>query len=98
MRAKYCCDFQVYQNYYLNQVGHDLPYFSGARYQKGYSLENIFSSTAKTVLPLVKSGSKTIGKQVLHSGVGFVSNVLTLFEPGNAGGRFDPQQIETVVT
>ena len=62
MRAKYCYNFQTYQNYYLNQVGHGLPYSSGARYQQGYALGNIFSSMAKTVLPLVKSGSKAIGK------------------------------------
>ena len=75
MRAKYCCDSQAYQNYYLNQVGHG--YFNGARYQQGYGLGNIFSSIAKTVLPLVKSGSKAIGKQVLRSRVGFASDVLS---------------------
>ena len=75
MRAKYCCNSQAYQNYYLNQVGHG--YFNGARYQQGYGLGNIFSSIAKTDLPLVKSGSKAIGKQVLRSGVGFASDVLS---------------------
>ena len=77
MRAKYCCDSQAHQNYYLNQVGHGLPYFRGARYQQGYDIGNIFSSIAKTVLPLAKSESKTIGKQVLCSRVGFASDVLS---------------------
>ena len=77
MRAKYCCDSQAYQNYYLNQVGHGLPYFSGVRYQQRYGLGNIFSSITKTVLPLVKSGSKAIGKQVLRNGVDFASDVLS---------------------
>ena len=77
MRAKYCCNSQAYQNYYLSQVGHGLPYFSGASYQQGYDLGNIISSIAKTVLPLVKSGSKAIEKQVLHGGVGFALNVLS---------------------
>ena len=77
MRAKYCCDSQAYQNYYLNQVGHGLPYFNGARYQQGYGSGNIFGSIVKTVLPLVKSGSKAIGKQVFCSGVGFASDVLS---------------------
>ena len=75
MRAKYCCDPQAYQNYYLNQVGHG--YFNGARYQQGYGLGNVFSSIVKTVLPLFKSGSKAIGKQILRSGVGFASDVLS---------------------
>ena len=74
MRAKYCCDSRSYQNHYLNQVGHG--YFNGARYQQRYGQGNIFSSIAKTVLPLVKSGSKAIGKQVLRSGVGFASDIL----------------------
>ena len=77
MRAKYCCDSQAYQNYYLNQVGHGLPHFSGARYLQAYDLGNIFSSIAKAVLPLVKNGAKAIGKQVLHSEVRFCSDVLS---------------------
>ena len=53
------------------------PTSVGARFQQGYRLGNIFSSIAKTVLPLVKSGSKAIGKQVLRSGVGFALDVLS---------------------
>ena len=76
MRAKYCCDAKAYENYYLSQVGHGMPYFSGARIQQGYGLGNLFSSIAKSVLPLVKSGAKAVGKQVLQSGVDFASDVL----------------------
>ena len=76
MRVKYCCNAKSYENYYLSQTGSGLPYFSGAAYQKGYGLGGIFSSIAKTVLPLIKSGAKAIGKQVLRSGVGFASDVL----------------------
>ena len=76
MRTKYCCNAKAYENYYLNQVGNGGPFFSGPRYQKGYGLGNIFSSIAKTVLPLVKSGAKAIGKEVLRSGAGFASDLL----------------------
>ena len=75
MRVKYCCDAKAYENYYLSQVGL-LPYFAGARVQQGYGLGNLFSSIAKSVLPLVKKGAKTLGKQVLQSGVDFASDVL----------------------
>ena len=54
MRVKYCCDAKAYENYYLSQVGHGMPYFAGARVQQGYGLGNLFSSIAKSVLPLVK--------------------------------------------
>ena len=69
MRTKYCCDVTAHENYYLNQIGHGTPYFSGAAYQKGYGLGGIFSSIAKSVVPLIKSGAKAVGKQVLQSGV-----------------------------
>ena len=53
-----------------------MPYFAGARVQQGYGLGNLFSSISKSVLPLVKKGAKTLGKQVLQSGVEFASDVL----------------------
>ena len=76
MRVKYCCDAKAYKNYYLSQVGHKMPYFIGTRVQQRYGLGNLFSSLAKSVLPLVKKGAKTLGKQVLQSSVEFASNAL----------------------
>ena len=49
MRVKYCCDAKAYENYYLSQVGHGMPYFSGARVQQGYGLGNMFNSIDKSV-------------------------------------------------
>ena len=62
MRVKYCCDAKAYENYYLSQVGHGMPYFAGARVQQGYGLGNLFSSIAKSVLPLVKKRCQNPGK------------------------------------
>ena len=76
MRLKYCCDAKAYKNYYLSQVGHGMPYFVGARVQQGYGLGNLFSSIAKSVLPLVKKGAKILRKKVLQKGVEFASDVL----------------------
>ena len=76
MRVKYCCDTKAYENYYLSQVGHGMPYFAGARVKQGYGLGKLFSSIAKSVLPLVKKNAKTLEKQVLQSGVDFASDVL----------------------
>ena len=42
----------------------------------GKDLEVSFRSIAKTVMPLVKSGAKAVGKKVLKSGVQFVSDVM----------------------
>ena len=76
MRVKYCCDAKAYENYCLSQVVHGMPYFAEARVQQGYGLGNLFSSIAKSVLPLVKKGVETLGKQVLQSDVEFASDVL----------------------
>ena len=76
MRVKYCCDAKAYENYYLSQVGHCMPYFGGARVQQGYGSGNLFSSIAKSILPLVKKGAKALEKQVLQSSVNFASDVL----------------------
>ena len=76
MRVAYCCDGRAYEKYYLSQVGHGMPYFSGASYQRGYGLGSIFNSIAKTVLPLIKSGAKAVGKEALKSGMAFASDVV----------------------
>ena len=76
MLVKYCCDAKACENYYLSQVGHGMSYFAWARVQQSYGLGNLFSSIAKSVLPFVKKGAKTLGKQVLQSGVEFASDVL----------------------
>ena len=60
MQVQYYCDAKAYENYYLSQVGHAMPYFAGARVQQGYGLGNQFSSIAKSVLSLVKKGAKTL--------------------------------------
>ena len=75
MRSVYCSDSASYEKYYLDQVGHG-QYFSGAPFQRGYGLGNIFASLGKAILPLVKSGAKAIGKQALKIGVAFASDVL----------------------
>ena len=76
MHVKYCCDSKAYQSYYPNQIGHGGPYFSSAHFQNGYSLGEIFSSLAKSIMPLIKSGAKATGKQALKGGLGFASDVL----------------------
>ena len=74
MRPRYCCNPQLYEDYYLSQTGKG--YFSGSQRQLGYGLGNIFASLGRSVLPLVKRGAKSIGKEVLKSGTNFVSDIL----------------------
>lgn len=75
-KAEFCCDRKIYEDYYTNQVGHGLPYYSGTQYQRGYGLGSIFASIGRAVLPLVKSGAKAVGKQVLRSGSQFAGDLI----------------------
>ena len=58
------------------QVGNRIPYFSSAPFQRGYGLGSIFGCLAKSIIPLIKLGSKAISKQVLKGGLDFTSDVL----------------------
>ena len=75
MRVAYCCDGKAYESFYVNQVGSGL--YRGTQYQRGYGLGNIFSSIRKSILPLIKSGAMALGKQALHRGVAFASDVFS---------------------
>ena len=43
----------------------------------GYGLGGLFCSVARTVMPLVKSGAKTLGEIALNSGANFLGDVLS---------------------
>jgi len=53
-----------------------MPFYSGAQYQRGHDLGSIFASIGRAVLPLVKSGAKAVGLEVLKSGTRIASDVL----------------------
>ena len=63
MKVKYCCNPKDYENYYVTQVGKGMPYYSGRQFQRGYGLGGLFSSIGRAVLPMIKSGIKTVGKK-----------------------------------
>ena len=53
-----------------------MPFYSGAQYQRGHGLGSIFASIGRAVLPLVKSGAKAVGRELLKSGSRIASDVL----------------------
>jgi len=52
-----------------------MPFYSGAQFQRGHGLGSIFASIGRAVLPLVKSGAKAVGREVLKSGSRIASDV-----------------------
>ena len=74
--GKYCCndDGKVYEDYYLNQCGHGLPVFYGARMQRGHGLGSIFSGLFRSIFPMLKRVTPVIGKKALQTGIDIVSD------------------------
>ena len=70
-----------YVRYYLDQQqGNGMPVFRGSQWQlghdqMGYDLGSLFRSVARAVMPMVKSGAKTLGNIALNTG----ANVLGAF-------------------
>ena len=65
MIAETCGSNTVVKQKHLKNIiclNHGMPYFAGARVQQRYGLGNLFSSIAKSVLPLIKKGAKTLRK------------------------------------
>lgn len=66
----------VFKEYYLNQNGNGLAVFRGATVQRGHGIGGFFANLVKGALPLVKSGAKTIGKELLNTGVNVAKDFL----------------------
>ena len=71
-----------YTRYYLDQQqGKGLNVFKGSPWQighgqMGYGLGGLFRSVARAIMPMVKSGAKTLGNIALSSGANFLGDVL----------------------
>jgi hypothetical protein len=65
---------KVYNDYYAAQVGGQLPYFAGARNQRGHGLGDIFGKLFRSVvMPTV---GRVLKKEIPHRLVSFGSDVL----------------------
>lgn len=65
-----------YKTYYENQVGNGLSVFRGATTQRGHGIGGFFSGLLKGAMPLIKSGAKTIGKELLNTGVNIAKDAI----------------------
>ncbi len=77
-RGKYCEDEEerrAYEDYYVNQCGHGLPVFYGARSQRGHGIGSIFSGLWRTVFPILKRVAPALGRKALQTGVQIADDV-----------------------
>ena len=65
-----------YDDYYARQVGGALPYFTGARVQRGHGFGSLFSGLLRTVAPLIKRGAVALGKRALATGAQIAGDVV----------------------
>jgi hypothetical protein len=74
-----------YNEYYEQQVGHGLSAFSGAKYQRGMGLGNIFRTFYNWViplfktlaLPLIKRGAHSLGTEAVRTAANIATDTLS---------------------
>lgn len=64
------------EQYYLNQAGSGLPVYFGRRNQSGRGIGNILGKLARFAMPLLKAGTKYLGKKVLEAGTDVMGDVV----------------------
>lgn len=77
MRKQFCCDASrfAYEDYYMKQSGSGMPVFQGSRMQRGHGLGSILSGFFRSAWPLIQTGAKAFGKQVLRTGLRIANDV-----------------------
>ena len=75
--GKYCCDNdrKAHEDYYLNQSGHRMSIFYGARKQRGHGIGSIFSGLFRSIFPVLKRVAPVIGKKALQTSIDIVSDM-----------------------
>ena len=74
----------MYHDYYRDQAlgvhqhgsEYDMPYFSGAKYQRGYGLANIFGNIFRGLRSISPNVFKTVGRHALTTGVNIANDML----------------------
>lgn len=65
-----------YEDYYRQQLGGGLPYFTGSKIQHGRGLGSLFSSLFRNALPMLRRGLSIFGKHALRTGLDVASDVI----------------------
>lgn len=66
-----------YHHYYSHQAGSGIGIiYKGAPYQRGHGIGSFLGGLFRSVLPLLKSGAKFVGKEALNAGAGLLSDLV----------------------
>ena len=66
-----------YNEYYAQQVGGALPYFTGSRVKQGHGFGSLPGGILITVAPLIKRGALVLGNRALKTGTQIAGDVLS---------------------
>ena len=66
-----------YDDYYAQQVGGALPYFAGARVQRGHGFGSLFGGLLRSVAPLIKRVALALGNRALKTGAQIAGDILS---------------------
>lgn len=67
-----------YEHYYSCQAGSGIGIiYKGVPYQRGHGIGSFLGGLFRSVLPLLKSGARAVGKEALSAGVGLLSDLVS---------------------
>lgn len=65
-----------YHDYYINQAGTGVgAIYRGSVYQRGHGIGSFLKGLLRTILPVFKSGIKTLGQEALSTGSHFLNDI-----------------------
>lgn len=66
-----------YEHYYSHQAGSGIGViYKGVPYQRGHGIGSFLGGLFRSILPLLSSGARVIGKEALNTGVGLLSDMV----------------------
>lgn len=69
-------DVEQYIKYYEDQAGKGINVYRGAPYQKGHGIGSFLGGLFRSVLPLLKSGAKAVGREALRTGAHVLGDIV----------------------
>ena len=76
-----------FTDHFTVQSGGGGPFYSGKARQQGYGIGGLLAKLGRFIVPIFKPMAKSIGKQVLRSGVRFATDVIDGANPKDAFHR-----------
>lgn len=67
---------EFYRDYYAQQSGNGLAVFKGATVQRGHGIGGFFSRLLRGAMPLLKSGAKIVGKQLIDTSANVAKDLI----------------------